>query len=167
MSRTPQILFAAAALICLSAGCIQRTLRIQTDPPGANVWVNGDDCGRTPVDMPFVSYGAIEIFMQKKDYATRKEVVRLRAPWYAVFPIDFFTDVLYPGKLHDRKTFGFKLESLGQADMKALESRAEEFSENARKLLAKEREKRGIPAPAGLAPESSSRPAISDDKDSR
>jgi len=164
MNRTAQILLPVAALTCLSTGCIQRSLRIETDPPGAAVWVNGDDCGRTPVDIPFVNYGAIEIFIQKKDYATRKEVVRLRAPWYAVFPIDFFTDVLYPGKLHDRKTFAFKLEPLEQADMKALESRALEFSRKARKLLATEREKRGIPPPVGLPPERPVRPIISADR---
>jgi len=147
MSRTTKILLLAAGIICTSAGCIHRTLRIETDPPGADVWVNGDDCGRTPADVPFVSYGAVEIFMQKKDYATRKEVARLRPPWYAIFPIDFFADVLYPGKLHDRKTLGFKLEPLAPADMKALESRAEEFRRNAKEFLAKERERLGIPEP--------------------
>ena len=147
MNRTATTLLTATALLIGSTGCIQRTLRIETDPPGASVWINGDDVGMTPVEMPFTTYGHMEIFMQMKDHATRSEVVRLRPPWYALFPIDFVTDVLYPGTLHDRKTFGFKLERLPKADIEALESRADKFRDSARKLLSQERERRGIPAP--------------------
>lgn len=153
MSNTTGMALACAVVLCAATGCIQRTLRIETDPPGASVWVNGDDAGTTPAEVAFVSYGAVEIFMQMDDHATRKEVVRLRPPWYAVFPIDFATDVLYPGTLHDRKTFGFKLDRLAEPDVEALRSRAEEFRRNARELLAGERLKRGIPAPDGGASE--------------
>lgn len=153
MSNTTRIALACAAALCASTGCIQRTLRIETDPPGASVWVNGDAAGTTPAEVPFVSYGAVEIFMQMDDHATRKEVVRLRPPWYAVFPIDFVSDVLYPGTLHDRKTFGFKLDRLAAPDFAALRSRAEEFRARARELLARERRKRGLPAPDGATSE--------------
>ena len=140
-------ILAALALLCFSAGCIQRTMRIESDPPGAAVWVNGDDCGQTPTETTFSSYGSVEVFLQLEDHATRREVVRLRPPWYAIFPIDFFTDVLYPGTLHDRKTFGFKLDRLERPNIKALESRAKDFRDSAGRLLERERKKRGIPAP--------------------
>ena len=156
MNNIMKLLSASAMLLAAATGCIQRTLQIETDPPGANVWVNGENVGKTPAELPFLTYGSIEVFMQMEGHATRKEVVRLRPPWYAVFPIDFFTDVLYPGTLHDRKTFGFKLDRPTPPDLEALRSRGEEFRDNARELLARERRKRGIALPAKATTENKS-----------
>ncbi len=40
-----------------AAGCVQRTITITSDPPGALVWLNDREIGRTPLDVNFVYYG--------------------------------------------------------------------------------------------------------------
>jgi hypothetical protein len=129
--------------LLLNTGCIHRTLQIDTNPPGAKVWLNGEECGTTPVEVPFTSYGKIDVFLMKEDYAARREVVHLRPPWYAVFPLDFFSDVLYPGNLHDHQLLAVELQSLESPDTDALEERALEFRESSRRLLEHEAERRG------------------------
>jgi len=136
------ILIAALPIL---AGCINRTMHIETDPPGAVVWVDGDEYGKTPVDVHFTSYGSREVFLQMPDHATKREVVKLRAPWYAWFPVDFAADVLCPFTLQDRQSFAFTMEPLPPADVKALEGRAGAFREKALRALAEERKRRGLP----------------------
>ncbi|HUS58154.1 MAG TPA: PEGA domain-containing protein [Planctomycetota bacterium] len=137
------IIFVAA----LAAGCIQRTMRIETDPPGATVWIDDERCGETPVDVPFTAYGTRRILLQMEDHQARGESAKLIAPWYSIFPIDFFTDVLCPFTFHDVKSFHYEMQPLGPTDMKALEQRANEFAEQAKDMLAEERRKRNVPDP--------------------
>ena len=49
-------------LVCLS-GCTERTLRIKTSPPGAEVIVDRRSYGPSPVDIPFVHGGMHEIIL--------------------------------------------------------------------------------------------------------
>jgi PEGA domain len=67
------VLLVAAAL----GGCsTRRTLRIQSAPPGARVWVNGAERGRTPLDVPFVHYGRFDVRLEHPGYeALAEEVV--------------------------------------------------------------------------------------------
>jgi len=141
------VLILLLAACCAASGCVRRTLEIQSDPPGATVWINGDNIGTTPAKVPFDSYGHIEVLLRLENHQVRREEVRLRAPWYAVFPIDFVTDVLLPVDFHDRKMFGFKLEPLEETDTDALKARAQAFMTTAKERLAREREKRGIELP--------------------
>jgi len=143
-----RILIITAAVLCMTAGCIERTMSIKTDPPGAAVFVDGDARGQTPVEVPFQAYGTREIFLQMTDRATRRELVTLRAPWYGWFPVDFVTDVLWPFTIRDTKTFTFAMEPLAQQDMKELGVRGNAFSEKAKQALADERKKRGMRAQA-------------------
>jgi len=132
---------------CMLTGCVRRTLRIESDPPGATVWVDGDNLGTTPAQVPFKSYGTIEVMLYKENYCVRREVVRLKPPWYAVFPIDFVTDVLLPVNFHDHKIFGFELQPLTKPDTDSLKARAQAFMTTARERLEQERNKRGIALP--------------------
>ena len=135
------IILSAALALC--AGCIERTMRIKSEPPGATVYIDGEESGTTPLDVPFTAYGTREVFVLKQGWASRRDRVDLNAPVYAWFPIDFFTDVLYPFTIHDVKTFDFTLESNTKPDPTELQARAQAFCDKARAALAKENKKRG------------------------
>ena len=63
----------AAALL---AGCsTKRTLTIDSTPPGAAVWVDGERKGTTPVQVPFVHYGTFEVRLEKNGYEALAEEV--------------------------------------------------------------------------------------------
>jgi hypothetical protein len=52
---------ALAAL--LATGCVQRTLEIRTEPPGADVLVDSKYVGKSPVTVPFVYGGVHEVVL--------------------------------------------------------------------------------------------------------
>ncbi|HLG42524.1 MAG TPA: PEGA domain-containing protein [Planctomycetota bacterium] len=104
---------AAAALglaLALLTGCVERLLAIRSDPPDAEVTLDGKGVGRTPVDIPFEWYGGREIIVRKAGFKTVHTIEHVGAPWYQIFPFDFFTDVLLPFTIRDVREFDYKLE---------------------------------------------------------
>jgi hypothetical protein len=66
---------ATIGLVTLSAlaaaglgGCRTRTLEITSDPPGALVWLNDEQVGRTPLETGFVHYGAYDVRLRLEGY---------------------------------------------------------------------------------------------------
>jgi hypothetical protein len=65
--------------------------------------------------------------------------VQIKAPWYETFPIDFFFEVLYPGRMTDVHVLPvFLLQDVaevppaaGQPSVEALRQRAKEFRDTA------------------------------------
>ena len=52
----------------LQSGCVRRTIRITTEPPGALVWLNHREIGRTPVETEFTHYGTYDLLIKKKGW---------------------------------------------------------------------------------------------------
>lgn len=99
----------AVTCLILAAGCVERTMMIRSEPSGAPVWVDEEYAGTTPLDYSFAHYGTRGVRVGpvrdergKALYAPQQKLVELRAPWYETFPIDFFAEVLWPGRLEDR-----------------------------------------------------------------
>jgi hypothetical protein len=99
-SRAPRPSARLAAVLALAlalAGCrAERTLRVTSDPPGAEVWIDDSPHGTTPVDVQFEHYGTRRVTFRKPDYGTASLLVELEAPWFARFPIDLVSEVLLP-----------------------------------------------------------------------
>jgi len=100
------VAFSAAFLL----GCVHRRLTIRSDPPGALVRLEDREVGRTPVTVSFDFYGVRTISLEKDGYVRLVRDTEIKAPWYQVFPIDFFAEVLYPGHIFDDHTVEFALE---------------------------------------------------------
>ena len=87
-----------APLIVLSTlaggGCVQRTLQVESDPPGALVYLNGEEAGRTPMRQNFVWYGTYDVELRKDGYQTLHKPTQVWAPWWQVPPIDLFAELL-------------------------------------------------------------------------
>lgn len=92
------------------AGCVERKFLVRSDPPGALVRINGVPAGRTPLEIPFIHYGVVRLEAAPVDvdgdgfpeYEGFSEPFDLRPPWYQWFPLDFFSDNLWPATLRDR-----------------------------------------------------------------
>jgi hypothetical protein len=91
-------------------GCVRRILTVRSNPPGANVYLDGKEIGRTPLTTNFDHYGKREFRIVKQGYETKTEVKPVRAPWYQWIGIDFVSEVLMPGKLTDHKFYEFDLQ---------------------------------------------------------
>ena len=122
-----------AILFCLlpMAGCVERTLTIRSNPPGALVSVNGEpDIGRTPFTHDFTWYGDYDLTFRKEGYETLKMKGKVVAPFWQWVPLDLVAEML-PLHLHDERvlTYSLKPASTQPADPDRLMMRAEDMRE--------------------------------------
>jgi len=75
----------ALALLCtavLLTGCrAQRTLKIRTNPPGAEIVLDQEILGPSPVTVEFYHYGARRITASMPNFRTHTEQVEIVPPW--------------------------------------------------------------------------------------
>ena len=96
-------LVALAVLTLGVGGCVERKLVINSDPPGAPVWVDEVYVGATPLEHPFVHYGSRSIRVGpirdengKVAYRAEEGVWDVKAPYYEVIPLDFIFECIIP-----------------------------------------------------------------------
>jgi len=107
---------AFAVLILLGCvalpGCVERELFIDSDPPGAMVFVDGVARETTPLSLPFDFYGERKIELRLADHRVHRQQIDLNPPWYMIFPLDFFSEVLIPFTFVDSHPFEIELEEI-------------------------------------------------------
>jgi hypothetical protein len=102
----------AIALACATAiGCggVQRRLTIRSNPPGALVYIDKYEIGRTPCSVSFIYYGKREFKLVKDGCETLTVDKWIIPPWYQAFGIDFLAENLSPIEVRDERTFNFEL----------------------------------------------------------
>lgn len=99
-------------LICLGmiqAGCVRRTISINSDPPGALLWLNGREIGRTPVDVDFLYYGIYDVQLVADGYEPLLTSGEAAPPWWDNIPLDLFSE-LVPGEHESRIIWNYQLQ---------------------------------------------------------
>jgi hypothetical protein len=97
MRTLPIWVLSAGLLLC--GGCVERVMRISTDPPGARIYVNGEERGittprRPVIEVPFLWYGSYGITVRKDGYHTEDVSHTVRAPPYQWVGPDLFAEIL-------------------------------------------------------------------------
>jgi len=108
------------------AGCgVERVMTIDSDPPGALVYLNDTEVGRTPLKRDFTWYGKYDVILRKEGYQPLQAKTDVNAPWWQWVPFDFFAE-LSPVRLTDRQHLHYALTpaSTQPADANALIDRA-------------------------------------------
>ncbi len=95
-----RLVLAATLLLSLCA-CVERRLRVATDPPGALIRINGREVGVSPLTWSFEHYGTILIEAELPDRAPARRVFVLKRPGYQYPVVDFFADVAAPWTIRD------------------------------------------------------------------
>ena len=126
--RIPLVLAMFFALSA-AAGCVRRTLTIQTEPAGALVSLNDEEIGRTPVTTDFTWYGDYDLIVRHEGHQTLKTHVKVLPPWYQLPPIDFFAEVFWPGHIVDARTYTFALRAAQAPDRAELIDKAQALRE--------------------------------------
>ena len=90
--RTP-LAIASIASLCVLGGCIERTIRITSEPPGALVYVNDLEVGRTPTEVAFEYYGTYDVRLVKDGYETWTGPAYTPVPLYDYPVIDLFAEL--------------------------------------------------------------------------
>ncbi len=124
----------SAALLAVS-GCVERNLRIDSDPQGARVFVNDREVGVTPVKVSFLWYGDYDIILRREGFKTLKTHCRVNAPWYQYPPIDLVAECLIPTTIRDEHVLPtYQLEptpvpSIDEVVERAVQTRTQALSE--------------------------------------
>jgi hypothetical protein len=112
---------------------------IRTNPPGALVYVDDNEVGLTPVAISPIYYGSRKIRLVKDGYETQTFIQSVPPPWYEIPPLDFFSENMVPGTIHDQRTFDYQLWPQSVVQQEDLLHRAEEL-------------RRGTQTATGVAP---------------
>lgn len=122
--------FAAMLLLGLLCGCVERTLTIRSNPPGALVAMNDQEIGRTPLSRRFIWYGYYDVQVRKEGFQTRNTTTSVVAPWWQWVPFDFVAELL-PLHLEDRHFISYTLQPLSSAqiDPQSIVERGESLAE--------------------------------------
>jgi hypothetical protein len=98
------------AAICLSStGCVRRRLTVRSFPPGAQVFVDDQEVGTTPVSTSFVYYGTRKVTLIKDGYRTETLFQKINPPWYQIPPLDFVSENLLVQELRDERVVDVQL----------------------------------------------------------
>jgi hypothetical protein len=134
MSASMRLLLALAACLAVTGcyGQVQRTLSIESEPPGALCWLNDAEVGRTPVTVLFTWYGTYGVRLEYPGYETLNTKAAVTPPEYEWIGLDLFFETLVPGIRYDTHDFKYALKKAEPVDPQALRQRAEGFRRDAR-----------------------------------
>jgi len=114
-----------AACFCVTiSGCVERVIQITSQPPGAIVWLNGEEVGATPVTSEFTWYGRYGVTVRKEGYQTIRAARNVKAPVYQWPILDFFSECFLPFTVKDKHHFHFELDRRDEVDITQLSDRA-------------------------------------------
>jgi len=107
VSRVQPLLALVLPLVLpLAAACqTHRTLTLTSEPPGAEVRLDDESVGRTPVKVSFEHYGTRRVTFYLAGHRTVTTQLELEPRWYARFPLDLVSEVLLPLGLDDRRRY--------------------------------------------------------------
>ncbi|PHQ78822.1 MAG: hypothetical protein COB69_09230 [Phycisphaera sp.] len=108
MRRCAAILVLGVPMLC---GCLERTVTITSEPPGALVVLNDEEIGRTPVTTGFRYFGVYDVRLQREGYepiATEREAV---APIWEYPVIDLFA-IAAPWRIKTKLDWHFDMTAL-------------------------------------------------------
>ena len=101
------IFLVICSVFFLLTGCVTRTITVRTNPSNASVYIDDKLVGESPVSVPFTYYGTRKITIEKRDAdgkltCERKVALeKIKTPLYEVFPLDFFSELIWPFNIID------------------------------------------------------------------
>jgi hypothetical protein len=102
-------LLLAVSFAADATAAVRRRLNVNSNPPGALVYVDNQQIGTTPCAVDFTYYGTREIRLIKPGFETLTVNQPIPAPWYEYVPLDFVSENLIGMKVRDNRTVSFNL----------------------------------------------------------
>lgn len=109
-----------------AGGCVTRTLTVRSDPPGALVYMNDQEIGRTPVTRSFMWYGIYDVELRKDGFESIKTTAPVIAPWWQWIPVDFAAE-FFNVTDHHELMYTLRPASEAQAEPDVLIQRGEDL----------------------------------------
>jgi len=105
------------------------------------VYIDNKLIGESPVTMPFTFYGTRKIMIERKDedgVLTHERTIafeKIKAPVYEIFPLDFFSEIVWPFDIKDDQVLSYNLEELDPISIKERQARMLESAEELRQRV--------------------------------
>ncbi|WP_161488029.1 PEGA domain-containing protein [Sedimentisphaera cyanobacteriorum] len=115
-------------MITVLAGCVNRELKVITNPENADVYLNGEQIGKSPASVNFNWYGTYDVKIAKKGFKTLEQTAEIKRPLHDYFPLDIFAGIFNSGKTYTYR-WHFDLEKASEPSREALIERADNFAE--------------------------------------
>ena len=116
MPRSKCVLSACCAFALVLGGCVEQVMTIKTEPPGALVYLNDQEVGRTPLTRDFTWYGNYEVAVRMEGYEALKTHKWVKAPWWNYVPFDLIA-AIGPWRVRDHQTLNFALKPVSTAEV--------------------------------------------------
>jgi PEGA domain len=97
------------AIVDSAEAVVRRRLNVNSNPPGALVYVDNQQIGTTPCSVDFVYYGTREIRLIKPGFETLTVNQPIPTPWYEIPGLDFISENLVATKIRDNRTVTYNL----------------------------------------------------------
>lgn len=82
-ARVPALAHCALALCALTlTGCVERRIRVTSEPAGAIVWLNDVEIGRTPTETNFKFYGIYDVRLELEGHEPLVTTADASTPWW-------------------------------------------------------------------------------------
>ncbi|MBX3363160.1 MAG: PEGA domain-containing protein [Phycisphaeraceae bacterium] len=100
-------------------GCASdRRLIVTSDPPGARIWLNDTEIGRTPASASFKFYGVYDVRLEAPGHEPLHTRRRVEAPLYE-YPVIDLVAMAVPGRRRHHVAWHFELEPAIEQDSTA------------------------------------------------
>jgi len=90
-------------------GCVERRISVTSEPPGALVWINDKEVGRTPLETNFKFHGVYDVRVELEGYEPLVTSAKASVPWYEYPVVDFFAEIT-PWTNRNTQKWHFELE---------------------------------------------------------
>ena len=101
--------FVLILLVLCCGGCVERRIEITSEPPGALVWVNDQQVGRTPTQASFLYHGVYDVRLRLEGFEPLVTEAEASPPIYEHAPLDLFAEML-PMQIENVQRWHFVLE---------------------------------------------------------
>ncbi len=119
--RTLGVLMCAA----VAGGCLERTITVTSEPPGAIVTLNDVEIGRTPVTTGFTYFGVYDVRVRKDGYEPLVTARETATPIWEYPGIDLLA-IMAPWRVKTALDWHFELEpEVEPGSAEALEAETE------------------------------------------
>lgn len=110
MSRRRKLVALTAALAVTPAGCVDRRFVVTSNVPGAQVTVDGDQLGPSPVDARYEYTGKREFRATAPGCEPLVQTVSFPPRWYDYPGLDLFAEVIWPFRIEDVRRVHLELQ---------------------------------------------------------
>ncbi|MSR41148.1 MAG: PEGA domain-containing protein [Phycisphaerales bacterium] len=107
-----------ALFACL--GCVERKISFTSTPPGALVWLNEREIGRTPCETEIVFFGEFDVRIELDGYEPLVTHRDADGNAWDNPPLDFFAEI-WPGKVLSEMKWQFELVKRDDSELALLD----------------------------------------------